>query len=197
MDRREFLRAGAGAGIGAGVAASTLSLAGCEKASRKGSDLAKFAAPVRVDPQEFAEVAVKHFLPGKKTCGEAVLMAACDSFGVESDLVPNIALGLAGGVGLQGKTCGLVTGAAMVLGLVAGAKESEYKNRFKRVLKAAGGYLKRFEGEFGTIVCRKICGLDLTTPEGMKELKTKVKAGKCGKIVRTAARMLAESLPSV
>ena len=195
MDRRKFLRAGAGAGIGAGVAASTLSLAGCEKAPTKGSKLAKFAAPVRVDPQKFADAAVKHFLPGKRTCGEAVLMAACDSFGVESDLVPNIALGLAGGVGLQGRTCGAVTGSAMVLGLVAGAKESEYKNRFKRVQKAAGEFVKRFEGELRTTRCRELCGLDLTTPEGMKQLKTKVKAEKCGKIVRTAARMLAESLP--
>ena len=194
MDRREFLRAGVGAGVSAGIAVSTLTLAGCEKGPPKEERLARLAQPTKVDPDAFAEVAVKHFLPGKKTCGESILMAACDEFGIRSELVPNIALGLAGGVGLRGKTCGLVTGSAMVLGLVAGAKESEYKERFARVQKAVGAYVKRFEREFGSTACRKICGLDLTTPEGMKELKTKVKAEKCGKIVRTAARLLAESL---
>ena len=191
MDRREFL---AGAGVGAGVAGSALWFPGCERAAKGQSALEKFAKPIKMDPAAFAEVAVKHFIPGKKTCGESILLAACETFGVETDLVPNIALGLAGGVGLQGKTCGLVTGSAMVLGLVAGAKESEYEPRFKRVQKAVGIFVKGFEGEFDTTVCREICGLDLTTPEGMRELKTKVKAEKCSKIVRTTARMLAESL---
>ncbi len=88
--------------------------------------------PVKVDADAFAEAAVKHYLPGGKSCAEAILMATCDALSVESELVPNVALGFAGGVGLQGRTCGAVTGAAMALGLVAGARESEYKKRSAR-----------------------------------------------------------------
>lgn len=194
MNRRGFLKAGAGAGIGAGVAVAALAPAGCRKAPTKETGLQKLAAPTKVDPQSFAESAVKHFLPGKRTCGESILMAACEALGVESELVPNAALGLAGGVGLQGGTCGAVTGAAIVLGLVAGARESEYPKRFARVQKAVGAFVRRFEDELATTSCRDLVGLDLTTPEGMEALKAGAKAEKCGGFVRTAARILAEGL---
>lgn len=192
MNRRKFLAMGVGVG-----AAATAPLSGAEQASiEKKNPLESFAKPREVDPAVFAEAAYRHFIPGKKTCGESIVMAACDLFGVDSHLISNAALGLAGGVGLQGKTCGCVTGAAMVLSLVASSKEPEDPARFKRAQKAVGEYVKRFEGQYSTSMCRDLSGLDLTTSAGLDALRTRVKAETCSEVVRAAARMLAESLPS-
>ena len=184
MNRRTFMEAAA-AGPAVAVAAA---MAPASQAGQPARGVA------RIDPDELAAAAVRHFLPGKLTCGEALLKAACEALDIRSDLVPDAALGLAGGVGLQGKTCGCVTGPAVVLGLAIGRQERQYKAKKMRTLKAAGAYCKRFEEKFGTVACRKISGLDLTTPEGREKLASHVKADTCSKVVETAARMLAESL---
>jgi hypothetical protein len=85
----------------------------------------------------------------------------------------------------------------MVLSLAVASKEQDYAKKKMRTLQAAGALCKRFEAEFGTTECRKLSGLDLTTPEGRKTLKERVKAGKCRKYVEACARMLAESLSQV
>jgi len=181
MNRRTFMEAAAVGPVMAAMATAAPPAEGGQ------------AAP-RIDPDDLAAAAVKHFLPGKLTCGEALLLAGCEALGIRSDLVPDAALGLAGGVGLQGKTCGCVTGPAMVLGLAIARQESEYEPKKKRTFKVAGAFCKRFEEKYGTVLCREISGLDLTTPEGRKALMTHVKAEKCSKVVEAAARMLAESL---
>ncbi len=119
MNRRRFMQAAA-----AGPATATAAAATAH--TRAGQPTTPAAT---VDPDELAQAAVRHFLPGKLTCGEALLKAGCEALGVRSDLVPDVALGLAGGVGLQGKTCGCVTGPAMVLGLAVGRQETEYKKK--------------------------------------------------------------------
>ncbi len=187
MKRRDFLRAG----MCGGAAASAAGVFGGTAFAAEGE-----LPAVDVHPESLAEATVKHFLPGKKTCSESILMAGCQALGIQSDLVPDIALGLAGGIGLQGKTCGVVPGAAMVLSLAVASKEPDYQKRKPRVFKAVGDLCKRFEAEFGTTECSKLCGLDLTTPEGRKILQERVKAEKCQIYVRACARMLAEALPN-
>ena len=102
--------------------------------------------------------------------------------------------GLAGGIGRQGKTCGCVTSSAMVLSLAVASQERDRKKKAKRTLEAVGRLCGRFEEKYGTTECRKISGLDLTTPEGRHKLETVVKAAKCSKVVAAAARMLAEEI---
>ena len=84
---------------------------------------------------------------------------------------------------------------AMVLSLAVAADEPDYPKKKTRVLKAVGSLCKRFEEEFGTTECRKLSGLDLTTPEGREVLKQRVKAETCRGYVDTCARILAEILP--
>lgn len=185
MKRREFLKAGIGGAAGAStvcVLQNTL----CAAESQP-------AAP-NVDPDSVATAAVEHFLAGKRTCGESILLAGCETLGIENELVPDIALGLAGGIGLQGKTCGTISGAAMVLSLGVASRETDYQKKKMQVFKAAGAMCKRFENQFGTTECRKLSGLDLTTAEGRKVLQQRVKAEKCRNFVEAAARMLAQSL---
>ena len=183
MKRRELVKMGVGLGI-AGAVGGTFSTAD--------------AAPcVTCDPDTMAKSAVKHFIPGKLTCGEAILLAGLESLGHKTKLAPDIALGLGGGVGLQGQTCGVLTGSAMILGLAVGAVEKDYKKKKMATMKAVGKCYKTFEKEFGCIDCRKLCGLDLTTVEGRKKLMASVKAERCCKLVAFGAKTLAMSLQDI
>ncbi|MBN1345313.1 MAG: C_GCAxxG_C_C family protein [Phycisphaerae bacterium] len=182
MKRRDFLKVTVSGSVVAGSFAQK-----APARERQPSD-------TKIDAEALARESLRHFLPGKKLCSEAILAAGCEALGIKSELVPDIALGLAGGLGRQGKTCGCVTASAMVLGLAVAARESDRQKKMERTLEAAARLCRRFEKTHGTTVCRKICGLDLTTPEGQERMKTVVKATKCHKIVEATAKMLAEEI---
>jgi C_GCAxxG_C_C family probable redox protein len=147
-----------------------------------------------LDPDKFAETAYQCFIPGKRTCSESILMAGCRALGIESNLVPDIALGLAGGIGLQGNTCGILTTSAMVLSLAVAKKETEYAKKKMRTLQAVGRFYNAFKKSFGKTDCRSISGLDLTTPEGRTKLAEGVKLNTCSIFVREGAKLLAKEL---
>lgn len=148
----------------------------------------------KVCPKQLSAAAFEHFIPGKLTCSESILWAGCDCLGIKSDLVPDIALGLAGGIGLQGKTCGVLTSSAMVLSLAMAAREKDYKKKKMGTLQAVGRMRKAFVEKFKHADCRSLCGLNLTTPEGRKELVEHVKADTCAAFVKAGAELLAQEL---
>ncbi|MHC4176519.1 MAG: C-GCAxxG-C-C family protein [Planctomycetota bacterium] len=184
MHRREFLTGGT-----LGLTFATGSLA----AGKTGLG-AEDTAERMIDAGKLVGAAHRHFIPGKRTCCEAILMAGCEALGVKSDLVPDIALGLAGGVGLQGETCGVLTSSAMVLSLAVASRETEYSRKKARTLESVGRLHRAFRKQFGHTDCRSLCGLDLTTPEGRKRLMQGVKEQKCAKCVEAGAGLLAKEL---
>jgi C_GCAxxG_C_C family probable redox protein len=148
----------------------------------------------RIDPDKLAKTALEHFLAGKRTCCESILMAGCEALGVRSDLVPDIALGLAGGIGMRGETCGVLTSSALVLSLAVALKEKEYPKKVMRTMECVGRVHRAFKKQCGCTDCRSLTGLDLTTPEGRQKLKAGVRAQKCAKYVVTGAKILGEEL---
>jgi C_GCAxxG_C_C family probable redox protein len=154
-------------------------------------------ANTEIDAERLKQSALDHFLKEDLTCCESILMAGCEALGVENDLVPDIALGLAGGIGLQGDTCGVLTSSAMVLSVAVGATETDYSRKKKRTFQAVGQVSSEFNKQFGCTDCRSLSGLDLTTVEGRKRLVEEVKAQKCAKFVSAAAELLARQLQAI
>jgi len=186
MKRREFIRTCA-TGMLAGTASAAASdVFGAEQNSNR-----------RIEPAQLAETAYRHFIPGKRTCCESILQAGCQALGIESPLVPDITLGLAGGVGLQGEVCGVLTSSAMVISLAVAQKEVEYPKTKMRTLQSAGQLFGAFKKQFGHTDCRSLCGLDLTTPEGRKKLEEGVKEYTCARFVKAAAELLAQELERI
>jgi len=155
---------------------------------------AEAEARSQIDAEKLAKSALNHFLPEKRTCCESILMAGCEALAIKSDLIPDIALGLAGGVGLQGDICGVLSAAAMVLSLAVAAKETDYTKKKARTLQAVGRLHREFKRQCACTDCRSLCGLDLTTAEGMRKLAEGVKTRKCAKFVEVGARLLAQEL---
>jgi C_GCAxxG_C_C family probable redox protein len=93
----------------------------------------------------------------------------CQEFGIEteSEFLPQIAFGFAGGIGNTGAVCGAVAGAVMAIGLKLGRSDSMEESL--RRLAVPQEFRRRFESEMETINCRELTGSDLSTEEGIAE----------------------------
>ena len=92
----------------------------------------------------------------------------CQEFGIESNVIPQIATCFAGGLGNTGSVCGAVIGAVMAIGLKRG--RSDDLQEMLRTLAVGQEFRRRFEAEMETISCRELTGIDLTTEEGIEQL---------------------------
>ena len=125
----------------------------------------------------------------------AVLQAVCQEFniGVETDLIQRIAFGFAGGIGNTGAVCGAVAGGVMALGLKRGRAESEEDALSELALTQE--FRRRFEAEMGTISCRELTGVDLTTQDGIQTLmNSDIPQKACIPAVSTAYRLVVDML---
>ena len=186
MERREFLKTCA-----AGAAISVTSFSGAEPVQKETTH------GRCIDVDTLCAAAYQHFIPGKRTCSESVLMAGCDALGIKSDLIPDIALGLAGGVGLQGDTCSVLTACALVVSLAVAQRENEYPKKKMTTLQTVGRIHNGFKKQFGKTDCRSLSGLDLTTPEDRKRLQERVKEQTCTKYVQAGSELLAKELANL
>ena len=98
-------------------------------------------------------------------CSESVLLAVCEEFDIQSEVIPKIASCFAGGIGNSGSVCGAVTGAVMAIGVVA--DQGETMDDYMKKISLVQELRQRFEQEMKTINCHELTGADLTTPEGI------------------------------
>ncbi len=93
-------------------------------------------------------------------------MAVCQQLGIENDLIPRIATPFAGGMARTGEVCGAVVGALMCIGVKHGRDEVGQPEDKAREL--SGEFLRAFREEMGSLHCRELTGIDLSTPEGLQ-----------------------------
>lgn len=103
-------------------------------------------------------------------CSESVLGGMAEELGMDSEIIPKIASGFGAGFSRQGETCGALSGAIMGLGLVYGRSTPDNPAKAK-MYAIAGGFMKRFEEEFGTTACNELTGCVMSTDEGMDKFK--------------------------
>ena len=100
-----------------------------------------------------------------------MLLAVCQEFEIEteSDVIPRIAFGFAGGLGNTGSVCGAVIGAVMAIGLKQGrAKTME---EALRALAVPREFRHRFEAEMKTLKLKWASDAYFTALKAMPELK--------------------------
>jgi C_GCAxxG_C_C family probable redox protein len=89
----------------------------------------------------------------------------------KNGVIPQIAFGFAGGIGITGAVCGAVSGAVMAIGLKLG-RGNTMEERL-HIWAVSREFRRRFEAEMGTIGCRELTGVDLTgvelTTEGIEQ----------------------------
>ena len=106
-----------------------------------------------INPDHLAQRANQLFVENGLTCGEACLRSAAEAMGIESPLLPGIAIALGGGLGVQGDVCGAVTGCALALSLAAAGKTQDYAERKKLAMPAMGRLYQAFAERCGAVRC--------------------------------------------
>lgn len=172
--RRDVLKASLLAGV------SLLSQAIPRKAS---------ATEPHPSPANRPESASAQFLRSMN-CSQAILETYAPSMGMPKETARRVASAFAGGMGM-GTECGAVTGAFMVIGLKYGKIEDEDAGADKKTFGKVAEFIKEFKTEYQHIGCSDLLGVDMSTPEGIKEANAKgLFTSLCPKLVHSAAEIL-------
>jgi len=111
---------------------------------------------------ESVDIAVQMFKDGN-TCSQAMLYAFAPRFGMDQQLALKVSRAFGGGMGRMAGTCGAVTGAYMVLGLQYEALDQQAK---RPLFAQVQEFARRFSAMHGSIICREMLPIDISTPEG-------------------------------
>ena len=123
-------------------------------------------------------------------CAQSVLLSFAKELNLDDMTALKISAGFGGGMAMA-ETCGAVTGAYMVLGLKAeseGKTIPEIKSETKLAVKK---FNEIFISKHGSLTCKKLLGVDISTPEGASEAaEKKLHDLICTDLVASAAEIL-------
>jgi C_GCAxxG_C_C family probable redox protein len=125
-------------------------------------------------------------------CCESVLLPLAEYLGVRSELIPKIATGIGAGFSLNGFTCGTISGATMAIGIKYGrtANDQNPQIAWKKVDK----FIEAFKERWKATTCRELTGLDIKTPDGLKEYYKSIHDYTCTERVKFAVEKALELL---
>ncbi|MCJ7425812.1 MAG: C-GCAxxG-C-C family protein [Dehalococcoidales bacterium] len=139
-------------------------------------------------------LAVSGFGQGLNCC-QAVLSTYGPRFGLDRELALKVTSGLGGGIGHLGETCGVVTGALMVIGLKHGGTVAGDEKSREKTFSLISRFLEEFKARRGSILCRELLGYDISIPEGLQAVKDKgLFSTLCPNLVRDSAEILEQIL---
>jgi C_GCAxxG_C_C family probable redox protein len=91
----------------------------------------------------------------------------------------------------MGAECGAVTGAFMVIGMKYGKTADQDAEADRETFARLGEFVKEFKVRHGHLGCSALLGVDMSTPEGVKEAEQRgLFTTECPKFVRTASEIL-------
>jgi len=125
-------------------------------------------------------------------CAQAVLCSFADELETDPTTLYRMALGFGAGMGRQQKTCGALSGAYMVLGLVLG-KGHDKDEIYDAVKKLS----ESFKKQHGSSDCREILGYDLNSREGYAQaIQNEAFSCLCTNYIRDAIILIFEEFSS-
>jgi C_GCAxxG_C_C family probable redox protein len=159
-------------------------------------------AACRVGNQEVVdfEQSASENLQKYGNCAQASFATLQDHFDLDGGEIVR-ALSPFPGVGLQGDTCGAVTGSLMAFGLLFGRGEGEDYSKFLDVAAMARDFCARFTETVGSTKCGDIHEthlgrrFDLSDPEEFDEFRGAA-GSLCSRVVATGVGIAAEMIES-
>ncbi len=129
------------------------------------------------------------------SCSQSVLCAFSDQFNLDRTTALKLADSFGGGMGRLGLTCGAVTGALMVIGLKYGREKADDKESKQKTVATVREFIRKFQACHGSIACRDLLGVDLSTGEGFAAAHDrKIIKTRCPVFIADAVRILEEIL---
>jgi len=99
------------------------------------------------------------------SCAQAVLSSYGPQFGLEREAALRVAGAFGGGIAHLGQTCGVVTGALMVIGLQHGKTQAKDDETKEVCYDFAREFVERFKARNRSITCKELLGLDISIAE--------------------------------
>jgi C_GCAxxG_C_C family probable redox protein len=115
-------------------------------------------------------------------------------FGYKDSVLPGLATGFGGGIGLKGSFCGAFIGSVMAIGMKAGRINPRDRETALKVYEKCREFWDRFEKEFGNVNCYSLIGYHLDNLEENKQWLATGGRDKCAGIVEKTAQMLCDFL---
>ena len=123
-------------------------------------------------------------------CAQSVLLSYAEELNLDRTTALRIALGFGGGMAMA-ETCGAVTGAYMVLGLKSNFKEKSIQEIKAETKVAVKKFNELFIARHGSLTCKRLLGVDISTTEGSVEANEKNFFNTvCIELVSSAAEIL-------
>lgn len=128
-------------------------------------------------------------------CAQSIFGTYATHYGLDREEALRISTGFGGGMAGNGRTCGAVTGAFMVIGLKNGMGVSKDKEAKEKTYQVIHEFSNKFQENNGSLICKELLGCDINTPEGMDYFnQNKLSEKKCLQCVKNAAEILEEML---
>jgi len=129
------------------------------------------------------------------SCGQAILGTYGPLFDLDRETAYKLACSMAAGFGGQGKTCGAVTAAYLVIGLRFGNSRVDEIELRELTFELVQQFTQTFESRHDSTQCSNLLGHDIRTVEGLKAVRQQGLARKlCPAFIRSATEILEELL---
>jgi C_GCAxxG_C_C family probable redox protein len=140
------------------------------------------------------EKALAQFATGCNCC-QSITTAFGPDYNLGSQKALKIGAAFGGGISRRGDTCGAVSGALMIIGLVFRNDNPEDSDNKERVYEIGQKFLDQFMEIHGTVMCRDLIGIDLNDELDLeKASEAGIFENKCPNFVKTAAQLLEDIL---
>jgi C_GCAxxG_C_C family probable redox protein len=134
---------------------------------------------------------------GGFNCAQAVLSSFSEDFGLSATDALRVAGPFGAGMGRMGKVCGAVTGAFMTIGLRYAKTKVGEDDKKAEGYSLVQEFTLQFEALHGSIDCKELLGVDLSTPEGIREAEARgLFQTSCAAFVKDAVLILEDILPT-
>ena len=128
-------------------------------------------------------------------CAQSVFSTFAEEFGLSTDAALSIAMPFGGGMARLGHVCGAVTGALMCIGLMTAESCSANKELKDISYQRTREFARRFIERNGSLLCRDLIGMDISTPEGLQlAIEKNAFRTTCVKFLQDAVEILCEIL---
>lgn len=129
-------------------------------------------------------------------CAQAVFSTFAKELGLDEKTALKVSGAFGGGMSRMGETCGVITGALMVIGCKYGQINAEDKDSKEKTYELGKEFIKKFKLRNKFTLCKELLGHDISTPEGLKAIRENDFSDICNKLIKDSVEILEEMLGS-
>ena len=129
-------------------------------------------------------------------CAQSVVCAHCEKLGIDKEQGAKMAACFGGGMGRLREVCGCVSGMFLLLSLKEGYTDPKDNEGKKALYEKVQNLAKKFEDQYGSLVCRELLGLKEKHSAFEPEQRTEKYYEKrpCGEMAQFAADLVEKEL---